>query len=109
MNTTAAASQKIGFPAAFIRAFFLDLAMTKWSTKRVLIIIGMGAFSPLLSFALWKGAVYVFAFSRIDALLWIAVVLSDWFIFGWFFYAGLSVFTFYLLKTHFLDRKSPLE
>jgi hypothetical protein len=69
----------------------------------------MGALSLMLSFVLWKGAVYVFAFSRIDALRWIAVVLSDWFIFGWFFYAGLSVFTFYLLKAHFLDHKSPLE
>ena len=79
------------------------------SIKRVLIIIGMGALSLLLSFVLWKGAVYGFALSRIDALRWIAVVLSDWFIFGWFFYAGLSVFIFYLLTSHFLSRKPSFK
>jgi hypothetical protein len=77
--------------------------------KQFVIIGGMGALSLLFAFVLWKAAVYVFAFSRIDALRWIAVVLSDWFIFGWFFYAGLSVFIFYLLTSHFLSRKPSLK
>ena len=77
--------------------------------KQLVVISGLGALSLLLAFVLWKAAVYVFAFSKIDALRWIAVVLSDWFIFGWFFYAGLSVFLFYLLASHFLGRKPPLK
>ena len=77
--------------------------------KRVLIISGIGALSLLLSFVLWKGAVYVFAYSKIDVVRWIAVVLSDWFIFGWLFFAGLSVFIYYLIASRFLNHQASRQ
>ena len=72
--------------------------------KDLIIRCGIGLLSMALAFALWSVLVFVLAKSGIPILLQIAAFFSYWFIFGWIFFAGLSVFIYYLVASYFLKR-----
>ena len=74
--------------------------------RKILIRCGIGVLSIVMALVLWQSLMYIFAISRIDILEWIAVVFSYWFISGWLLFAGLSVFIYYLIASHFLNRQA---
>ena len=74
--------------------------------QSLLVRCGIGLLSTVLAFALWWALVFIFAKSEVPILLEIAALFSYWFIFGWLFFAALSVFIYYLIASRFLNRQA---
>jgi hypothetical protein len=74
--------------------------------KNILIRCGIGVLSIGLAFVLWWSLLFALAKSGILILLQVAAFFSHWFIFGWLFFAALSVFIYYVIASRFLNRQA---